>query len=284
MSALAAIAKAIRRATSHFAGALGFSIVALIAFAAVFAPLISPYDPDRIDILHRFAAPSLQHLLGTDHLGRDMLSRLIHGATVALSVALSAISIAIFIGTLLGILAAFLSTKAERPVLVIFDIISSFPSLVLALAVVGVFGPSTTLVIIVVGITLLPHFGRVARAQVLALKNAPFLEAERLLGASMPRLIFVHILPNIAGTLLVLASMEIPIVITIEAGLSFLGLGVRPPLASWGTLIQDGYQFLSQSAVPVSVASLALGIATLGFTLFGEALRDAVDPRLAQAH
>lgn len=284
MSALAAIAKAIRRATSHFAGALGFSIVALIAFAAVFAPLISPYDPDRIDILHRFAAPSLQHFLGTDHLGRDMLSRLIHGATVALSVALSAISIAIFIGTLLGILAAFLSTKAERPVLVIFDIISSFPSLVLALAVVGVFGPSTTLVIIVVGITLLPHFGRVARAQVLALKNAPFLEAERLLGASMPRLIFVHILPNIAGTLLVLASMEIPIVITIEAGLSFLGLGVRPPLASWGTLIQDGYQFLSQSAVPVSVASLALGIATLGFTLFGEALRDAVDPRLAQAH
>lgn len=284
MSALAAIAKAIRRATSHFAGALGFSIVALIAFAAVFAPLISPYDPDRIDILHRFAAPSLQHLLGTDHLGRDMLSRLIHGATVALSVALSAISIAIFIGTLLGILAAFLSTKAERPVLVIFDIISSFPSLVLALAVVGVFGPSTTLVIIVVGITLLPHFGRVARAQVLALKNAPFLEAERLLGASLPRLIFVHILPNIAGTLLVLASMEIPIVITIEAGLSFLGLGVRPPLASWGTLIQDGYQFLSQSAVPVSVASLALGVATLGFTLFGEALRDAVDPRLAQAH
>jgi peptide/nickel transport system permease protein len=122
----------------------------------------------------------------------------------------------------------------------------------------------------------------VARAQVLTLKSAPFLEAERILGASFARIVVHHILPNILGPLVILASMDIPVVITIEAGLSFLGLGVRPPLASWGTLIQDGYQFLSDSWVPVVVSSLALAFATLGFTLFGEALRDAVDPRIRQ--
>ena len=250
----------------------------------MFAPIIATHDPDKIDVLHRFAAPDWKHILGTDQLGRDMFSRLVHGSSIAMAVALSAILIALVCGTFLGITAAFLSTRGERFILIILDVISSFPSLVLALAIVGVFGASTTMVTLVCGITLIPHFGRVARAQVLALKNAPFLEAERLLGASQSRLVLVHIIPNIAGTLVVLASMDIPVVIAIEAGLSFLGLGVRPPLASWGTLIQDGYQYLSLSAVPVTVASLALAIATLGFTLFGEALRDAVDPRLAQAH
>lgn len=284
MRAWLAIAHILSRVTRSFGGGLGLVIVLTVLAGAIFAPLIATHDPDRIDVLHRFAAPTLDHILGTDHLGRDMFSRLVHGSRVAMIVALCAIVFALMSGTLLGILAAFLSTTAERPILVVFDVISSFPSLVLALAIVGVFGASTTLVVVVVGITLLPHFGRVARAQVLTLKNAPFLEAERLLGASTARVIFVHLLPNIAGPLVLLASMDIPLVITIEAGLSFLGLGVRPPLASWGTLIQDGYQFLSQSAIPVTVASIALGIATLGFTLFGEALRDAVDPRLARAH
>ena len=284
MIMLRATLKILIQVSCSFGGGLGLVIVLAVLASAVFAPLLATHDPDRIDVLHRFAAPTLEHIMGTDHLGRDMFSRLVHGSTVAMTVALCAILFALTSGTILGILAAFLSTRAERPILVLFDVISSFPSLVLALAIVGVFGASTTLVIVVVGITLLPHFGRVARAQVLTLKNAPFLEAERLLGASTMRIIFVHLLPNIAGPLVVLASMDIPLVITIEAGLSFLGLGVRPPLASWGTLIQDGYQFLSQSAVPVTVASAALGIATLGFTLFGEALRDAVDPRLARAH
>jgi len=155
---------------------------------------------------------------------------------------------------------------------------------VLALAVVAVFGPSTLLVVLIVAVTLIPVFGRVARAQALSVGAAPFIEAERLLGASSARIVLTHLLPNIAGPLVVLASMEIPVVITIEAGLSFIGLGVRPPLASWGTLIYDGYAYLSDSKLPVAVASAALGLATLGFTLFGEALRDAVDPRLSKGH
>jgi peptide/nickel transport system permease protein len=197
-----------------------------------------------------------------------------------MGVALSAIVIAMTLGTTLGILAAYLPARIERFVLILFDVIASFPSLVLALAIVAVFGASTVIVVVIVAITLVPHFGRVARAQVLTLKTAPFLEAERILGASQARIILHHILPNILGPLVVLASMDIPVVITIEAGLSFLGLGVRPPLASWGVLIQDGYQYLSDSWIPVAVSSAALALATLGFTLLGEALRDAVDPRI----
>jgi len=270
----------LRRVCASFAGTTGLVIVAVVLAAALFAPWVAPADPDRLDVMNRFAAPSLAHWLGTDHLGRDLYSRLVHGASVAMSVALSAIAIALSLGTLLGIVAAYLPARLERFVLIVFDVISSFPSMVLALAIVAVFGPSTLIVVTIAAITMTPHFGRVARAQVLTLKSAPFLEAERILGASFPRIVLHHVLPNIVGPLVILASMDVPVVITIEAGLSFLGLGVRPPLASWGTLIQDGYQYLSDSWVPVVVSSLALAVATLGFTLFGEALRDAVDPRL----
>ena len=279
-----AVLAVLRRTCASLTGAMGFIVVALVAILAVFAPLIAMHDPDRLDVLNRFAAPSAEHWLGTDHLGRDLCSRLVHGARVAMGVAVTAIAIAMAVGTMLGILAAYITAQAERVVLIVFDVISSFPSLVLALAVVAVFGPSTLIVVVIVTVTLIPHFGRVARAQVLALRSAPFLEAERILGASGTRIVCSHIVPNILGPLLVLASMDIPVVITIEAGLSFLGLGVRPPLASWGTLIQDGYQFLSDSWIPVLVSSAALAVATLGFTLFGEALRDAVDPRLYREH
>lgn len=268
-----------RRMAGQLGGACGIVIVVIVLIAAIGSPLVATHDPDALDILHRFADPSSAHWLGTDQLGRDLYSRLVFGAQVAMAVALSAIAAALLLGTLIGILAALLPSGWERLILILFDIISSFPSLVLALAIVAVFGPSTFLVVIIVAITLIPHFGRVARAQVLTLRNAPFIEAEQLLGASMARIVFSHLLPNIAGPLVVLASIDIPVVITIEAGLSFIGLGVRPPLASWGTLIYDGYAYLSDSHLPVIVASTALGMATLGFTLFGEALRDAVDPR-----
>ncbi|MBC7799480.1 MAG: ABC transporter permease [Gemmatimonadaceae bacterium] len=269
----------IRRVVGTPAGALGTAIVALVVIAALFAPWIAPYDPDALSILERFAPLSPAHWLGTDQLGRDLLSRLIHGATVAMGIALTSIAIAAVAGTVLGVVAAFAPGWIEGAILVVFDIVASFPSLVLALAVVAVFGPGNGFLVAIVAVTLAPQFGRVARAQVLSLQAAPFLEAERILGASRLRVFFGHVLPNIAGPLFVLASMEIPSVITLEAGLSFIGLGVRPPLASWGTLIYDGYSYLSDSTLPVLVSSLALAVATLGFTLFGEALRDAVDPR-----
>ncbi len=284
MRGLALVVATLRQVCGSLTGAVGLAIVALVLACAMFAPWLATHDPDALDVLNRFSAPSGAHWLGTDQLGRDLYSRMVHGAAVAMQVALSSIAIALTLGMALGILAAYLPARSERFVLIVFDVIASFPSLVLALAVVAVFGPSTLIVVIVVAVTLIPHFGRVARSQVLTLKSAPFLEAERILGASWPRVVFFHVMPNILGPLVILASMDIPVVITIEAGLSFLGLGVRPPLASWGSLIQDGYQYLSESWVPVVVSSVALGVATLGFTLFGEALRDAVDPRIGREH
>lgn len=265
-------------------GAVGLVLVSLMMLCAVFAPWVATHNPDALDVMNRFAPPSSAHWLGTDQLGRDLFSRMVHGASVAMQVAVAAIAMALGVGTTLGVLSAYLPARTERIVLILFDVIYAFPSLVLALAVVAVFGPSTAVIVLIVAVTLMPQFGRLARAQTLTLKSAPFLEAERILGASPLRIVWSHVLPNIMGPLVILASMDIPVVITIEAGLSFLGLGVRPPLASWGTLIQDGYQYLSESWVPVVVSSGALALATLGFTLFGEAIRDAVDPRIGREH
>ena len=274
----------LRKIGRTFPGAVGLLIVILVLACAMLAPWIATHNPNTLDVMNRFAGPSGNHWLGTDHLGRDLFSRMVHGASVAMKVAILSITASLTVGTALGILAAYAPARAARLVLILFDVISSFPSLVLALAVVAVFGPSTQIVILIVAVTMTPHFGRVARSQVLTLRSAPFLEAERILGASALRIVFSHVLPNILGPLVILASMDIAVVISIEAGLSFLGLGVRPPLASWGTLIQDGYQYLSQSWLPVVVSSVALALTTLGFTLFGEALRDAVDPRIGREH
>lgn len=270
------IAQIWRRST----GRLGLILVVLILIMGLGAQVISPYDPNELDILNRFSDPTWIHPMGTDHLGRDLFSRMLYGTQTALLVAVSTIIVSLVVGTLMGIGAAYAPREVERAILILFDIISSFPSLVFALAVVALLGPGLGKVVLIVSITLLPHFGRVARAQVLSLKNAPFLEAERVLGASRVRLVLVHIVPNIMGPLVVLASMDIPVVITIEAGLSFLGVGVPPPLASWGTLLNDGYANLTETIWPVAFAGLMLTLATLGFTLFGEALRDAVDPKL----
>ena len=270
----------LRRILSSPTGRIGFVLVVLLALAAILAPVIAPYGPSAIDVRNRFSPPTFLHLLGTDHLGRDLLSRLLYGTQIAFLVAVSSIAVALVAGTLLGIAAAYLPPRGERVILIVFDVISSFPSLVLALAVVALLGPGLFKIVLIVSVTLVPHFGRVARAQTLSLKNSPFLEAERVLGASRTRMVAVHIVPNIVGPLVVLASMDIPVVITIEAGLSFLGVGVPPPSPSWGTLLNDGYAYLNQSIWTALFAGLALTFATLGFTLFGEALRDAIDPKL----
>ena len=269
-----------RAVLRRWPGRLGAALVALVLLMAVAAPLIATHDPESLDVLNRFAGPSTAHWLGTDQVGRDIYSRLVYGTRVAVAVAVCAIALALLVGVLLGTVAAFAGGWVDRALLVLFDTVAAFPSLILALAVVAVWGPSTRNVVLIVAATVAPQFARVARAQVLVVQSAAFLEAERILGASSARIVLSHLLPNIAGPLVVLASLDIPGVVTIEAGLSFIGLGVRPPLASLGTLINDGYSYLSDSAWPVLTASAMLALATLGFTLFGEAVRDAVDPRL----
>lgn len=270
----------IRRVLHAPGGMTGLILVALVLGTAAFAPLVAPYDPEKLDVLARFARPSAAHWLGTDEVGRDVWSRLVWGGRVAMEVAVLAIASALLVGGGLGVLAA-LMRRAERPVLAIFDVVASFPSLVLALAAVAVVGPGTGLTVLVVALTLVPQFGRVARVQALALREADFVQAARALGAAPPRVLLRHIVPNLAGPLLVLAGMEVPGAVTVEAGMSFLGLGVQPPFASWGTLISDGYSYLSESPWPALAACGALAVATLGFTLLGEALRDALALREA---
>lgn len=269
----------IRRLLRQPGGAFGLVVVAAIILLALAAPWIVPHDPNAIAPAQRFGGPSFSHPFGTDNLGRDLLSRVIYGSRIALGVAMSVIGLSLSAGVVLGITAGLAPRLIDQAIIGLFDIITSFPSLILALALVAVLGPGLGNVILLVSIVFIPIFGRVARRQTLALRNASFLEAERVLGAERWRILLHHILPNIIGPIFVLASMNIPVVITIEAGLSFLGLGVKPPLASWGSLLNDGYTYLDQSAWPAVTSGLALIIATLGFSLLGEGLRDAIDPK-----
>ncbi len=261
-------------------GRLGLMLSGLMVVMAVLAPLLAPYAPAKIDVVARLAAPSALHWLGTDQLGRDLFSRVLYGARIAVGVGLAVVLLALAVGVLLGVVAAYAPRAVDRAIMACFDIISSFPSLILALALVAVLGPGLTNVIALVTVVFIPHYGRVARAQTLMLKSRAFLEAEQVLGSNLGRIVWYHVLPNIIGPIIVLASMDIPVVITLEAGLSFLGVGIRPPLASWGSMLFDGFTYLNQSAWPVIASGLVLTLATLGFTLLGESLRDAIDPKL----
>jgi peptide/nickel transport system permease protein len=261
-------------------GTFALVAVTLLCLLAIAAPLIAPYAPNAIAPANRLMDPSFQHILGTDHLGRDILSRLIYGARIALGISLSVIAISLTAGVVLGIVAALSPRPVDLLIVGIFDVVTSFPSIILALALVAVFGPGLGNVVLLVSIVFIPHFGRVARSQTITLRNSPFIEAEKVLGAQTWRIILHHVIPNIIGPIFVLACMDIPVVITIEAGLSFLGLGVRPPLASWGNLLNDGYVYLDQSPWLAAFSGISLILATLGFALLGEALRDTLDPKL----
>lgn len=279
LTAIRSIVEVLRQIASRPGGFIGLAIVTLTLFCAAFAPYIATYDPNLLDVVHRFAPPSADHFFGTDQLGRDLFSRQVYGTRVAMGVALSAILIGLSFGIILGVAGAYTIPAIERATTILFDAISSYPSIILALALVAVVGPSLPMVVLVVALTLVPQFGRVTLAQTLSVINAPFIEAEQIVGASKPRIVFFHVIPNVLAPVVVLAAMEIPVVIALEASLSFLGLGIQPPLASWGSLLQDGYQNLAKGYAPAITACLVLAIATLGFTLCGEALRDAIDPR-----
>lgn len=261
-------------------GLMGLIIVGTIVFCAIFAAWIVPYDPIAMDIKSRLQGPSAAHLLGTDQLGRDTFSRVIAGGQVALKVALPAVFGAMAIGLTLGMIAGYGPKWLDNLLMLFFDTIRSFPTVMFALAVVALVGPSLQTVVFVVMATSIPTYGRVARTQTLTLRNSEFILAERSMGASITRILGVHMLPNIIGVLAVLAAMDIPTVIALEAGLSFLGLGVKPPTPSWGALLKDGYSLIRQTPWLVVGGGLPIILATLGFTFLGESLRDVVDPKL----
>jgi peptide/nickel transport system permease protein len=261
-------------------GCVGLTMVVLIVFSAVAADLIAPYSYKALDVKARFSEPTMAHIFGTDNLGRDTFSRTLHGGRVALSVALIAVSMSLVVGVTLGMLAGYGPRRLDNFLLLIFDSVRAFPTIMFALAVITVVGPSINTVIGVVVITTVPGYARIARTQTLALKNTEFILAERALGAGTLRVMFSHIVPNVIAPLLILASMDIPVVITIEAGLSFLGMGVKPPTPSWGSILSDGYSFIRDTPWMVIAGGIPLIFTTVGFTFLGEALRDIFDPKL----
>lgn len=261
-------------------GMLGLVLVVLMVGSAIFANLIVPYDATQVMAGPRLAPPSWEHWMGTDQLGRDVLSRVIMGGRVALFVAVAALGAALSLGLILGLIAGFGPQWLDNGMLLIFDAVRAFPVIIFALAVVTLLGPSLNTVVLVVAITSIPIYARVVRTQTQSLKSNEFILAERAMGAGTGRILGVHILPNVIGPLLILASMDVPLVITLEAGLSFLGMGVRPPTPSWGTILNDGFSYIRNSPWPVVAGGIPIIITTLGFTFLGEALRDIFDPKL----
>ena len=273
----------IRRVAADPLGLMGLCLVTFMVVSAILASLIAPYNPIALNIMDRLQGPSWSHLLGTDQLGRDLFSRVLYGGQVALKVALVSTGVSITIGTVLGMIAGFGPRWFDSIIMLIFDTIRSFPTVMFALATVALVGPSLSTVIIVIIVTQIPTYGRVVRTQTLTIKSSEFVKAEIVMGASTFRILAVHIVPNVVGPLLILASMDIPTVIALEAGLSFLGMGVKPPTPSWGSILNDGYTLIRITPWPIIAGSIPLVLVTLGFTFLGESLRDQLDPKLRRS-
>ena len=272
--------RTVRRVIHEPLGALGLFLVVFVLISAIGADWWSTHEPNQINVRAAFASPSLEHFLGTDQLGRDIFSRVLIGGRIALKVSLISIGVALLIGLTLGLIAGFGPRWLDNILMLFFDSVRSFPTVMFALAVVTLFGPSLVTIMVIVIVTQIPIYGRMVRSQTLALKTSEFILTEQAMGAGFFRIIVVHMLPNVIGPLLILASMDIPFVITIEAGLSFLGMGVRPPTPSWGTILNDGYSYIYNSPWPVIAGGIPVILTTLGFTFLGESLRDVFDPKL----
>ena len=262
-------------------GAMGLILVVAFLTMAVAAPLLAPYDPVALNVVEKFQTPTLAHWAGTDQLGRDLLSRIMYGARTALGIGVTSVGSAGLLGLLLGLIAGYGPRWLDALLVLAFDSMSSLPMIMFALAVITVLGPGTITLILVVILVSIPGYARMIRAQTLTLAGSDFVLAERAMGASSARIILRHLLPNVVGPLVILLSMDIPVIIMLEAGLSYLNLGVRPPTPSWGNILHDGYTSLRSAPYMVVIAGIPLVLSTLGFTFLGEGLRDALDPRMA---
>lgn len=260
----------------------GLAVVAFLCACAVVAPLLAPYDPLLPGSLltERMVAPSAVHLMGTDQAARDVLSRLLYGARISLGIGVVAVAIAVTLGTLVGAVAGYVGGWVDGAVMRFVDMVIAFPRLVLLVTIVAVFQPSVVLIVAVLGLTLWPTTARVVRGEVLGLREREFVLAARALGYSRRRIILRHVVPNVLAPVIVAATLGIGDTIVLEAGLSFLGLGVQPPMPSWGTMIADGRNNLLGAWWLSTFPGFAIVLTVLAFNLVGDGLRDALDPRI----
>jgi peptide/nickel transport system permease protein len=262
------------------AAMLGLLLFLGILGLAVSAPLIAPYDPMELHVRDRLQLPSRTYLLGTDELGRDLLSRVIYGTRVSLSVGVISVGIAATLGILLGLIGAYHGGAADSLIMRGMDGLLAFPAIILALAIMTALGASLTNAMIAIGVVFVPHFARIARGSVLAQKEKEFVEAARASGATHPYVMFRVLLPNVLSPLLVQVSVSFANAILTEAALSFLGLGIQPPAPSWGAMLDTGRKYLSQTPWYSFSAGAAIFLVVLSLNLLGDGLRDALDPRL----
>ena len=273
---------ALRGGASSVAAALAGGILCLVVTLAVAAPLVTPHSPAALDIANRLVPPASggAHPFGTDHLGRDILSRLAFGARVSLIVGLSAVLIAGLVGVTLGLIAGYYGGIVDDVIMRLADFELAFPFILLAIAVLAVLGPGLAKVILVLSLTGWAQYCRLTRAQVLGLRETEFVEAARTIGASTPRILVRHILPNAMAPVIVIASFSVASVIIAEASLSFLGLGIPPAVPSWGGMLSEGRTYIERAWWLVTFPGLALMLTVLSINVVGDAVRDVLDPRL----
>lgn len=260
----------------------GLGVLALLYLIAVIAPLIAPYDPIAQEnvVQTSYLSPSAAHWLGTDRFGRDILSRILYGARISLSIGFVATAISVTLGTMLGAIAGFFGSKADAMIMRFTDMVLAFPRLVLLIMIVALFSPSITVIILVLGLTQWPNTTRIVRGDVLSLREREFIQAARALGFGRWRIVMRHLIPNVLAPVIVTATLGIGNTIVLEAGLSFLGLGVQAPTPSWGNMVADGRDNLLGAWWVATFPGLTIVATVLAFNLVGDGLRDALDPRL----
>ena len=271
--------RAWRRFRRHKAAQAGAILLVGLVVVALFAPLLAPYQPDAVDMAHRLAAPSLEHLFGTDQLGRDLFSRVIFGARISVVIGLISVSVAIGGGLPLGAAAGFLGGATDRVLTAVIDFLLSFPPLLLAILVIAIFGPGLMNGMLAIGVSLVPVFARLIRAEILRVREEVYVEAVRALGARNLVILWRHVLPNAVPPIIVQGTLSLATAILSASYLGFLGLGAQPPTPEWGAMLNDGRRFL-RTATHVSIfPGAAIVLTILAFNLFGDGLRDALDPR-----
>ncbi len=258
----------------------GLIVIALLSVTALLAPVLAPWPPDQQDILNRLAAPSRDHWMGTDDLGRDVLSRVLYGARVSLAVGFVAVGIATVVGTSVGLAAGYAGGRLDTLLMRLVDIVLCFPTFFLILMVIAFLQPSLTNVIAVIVLTAWPSLARLVRGECLTIREREFVQAARGLGLSRARILLVHILPNVLGPILVTATLGVGSAVLTESALSFLGMGVQPPTPSWGNILTSGKDYLHIAWWLSVFPGLAVLVTVLAYNLLGEGLRDILDPRL----
>jgi len=259
---------------------VGLFLIGCLLVLAVIGPWISPSNPLSPDPINRLKGPSSAHLFGTDSLGRDMLSRVIYGSRISIVIGLIAVSISLVPGTLLGLVSGFYGKKLEESIMRVMDVMLAFPAILLAIFITAILGPSLLNTMIAVGIVYIPHYARIVRSSVLTLKEQEFVQAVRSIGGTNFRIIALHIFPNAIPPIIVYATLGMGTAVLQAAALGFLGLGAQPPTPEWGAMLSEGRQYIQLAPHVAAFPGLAIFILVLGFNLFGDGLRDLLDPSL----